>query len=110
LACTSSPSSMLMILRFGVLMELLNSCIFLSQLLSCLTKISSVFFFNFFSAPWDQLGDIPPAPLWRVGLSPHPALSLCCFTCICSLSVWLFAPPPFSGAVSAFHPHLHCRC
>jgi hypothetical protein len=28
---------------FGLLMELLNSYIFLSQLLSCLTKISSVF-------------------------------------------------------------------
>jgi hypothetical protein len=32
-----------MILRFGLLMELASSCIFLSQLLSCLTKISSVF-------------------------------------------------------------------
>jgi hypothetical protein len=45
LACTSSPSSMPMILRIGLLMELLSSCIFLSQLLSCLTKISSVYFF-----------------------------------------------------------------
>jgi hypothetical protein len=43
LACTSSPSSMPKILRFGLFMELLNSCIILSQLLSCLTKISSVF-------------------------------------------------------------------
>jgi hypothetical protein len=42
LACTSSPS-MPMILKFGLLMELLNSCIFLSQLLCCLTKISFVF-------------------------------------------------------------------
>jgi hypothetical protein len=32
-----------MILRFDLLMELLSSCIFLSQLLSCLTKSSSVF-------------------------------------------------------------------
>jgi hypothetical protein len=43
LACTSSPSSMPMILRFGLLMESLNFCIFLSQLLSCLNKIYSVF-------------------------------------------------------------------
>jgi hypothetical protein len=43
LTCTSSPSSMPMILTFGLLMELLSSCIFLSQLLSCLTKSSSVF-------------------------------------------------------------------
>jgi hypothetical protein len=42
LVCTSSPSSMPMILRFG-LKESLSSYIFLSQLLSCLTKISSVF-------------------------------------------------------------------
>jgi hypothetical protein len=48
LACTSSPSSMPMSLRFGLLMELLTSYIFLSQLLSCLTKISSVFFFDFY--------------------------------------------------------------
>jgi hypothetical protein len=47
LAYTSS-SSMPMILRFGLLMQSLSSCIFLSQLLSCLTKISSVFFFNFY--------------------------------------------------------------
>jgi hypothetical protein len=32
-----------MILRFGLLKESLSSCICLSQLLSCLTKISSVF-------------------------------------------------------------------
>jgi hypothetical protein len=38
-----SPSSMPMILRFGLLMELPSSCIFFSQLLSCLSKIS--FFF-----------------------------------------------------------------
>jgi hypothetical protein len=42
LAGTSSPS-MLMIFRFGLWMELLNSCIFLSHLLSFLTKSSSVF-------------------------------------------------------------------
>jgi hypothetical protein len=36
-----------MIFRFGLLMESVSSCIFLSQLLSCLTKFSSVFFFNF---------------------------------------------------------------
>jgi hypothetical protein len=46
LPCTSSPSSMLLILRFGLLMELLYSCIFLSQLLSCLTKIF-LFFLEF---------------------------------------------------------------
>jgi hypothetical protein len=45
LACTSSPS-MPMFLRFGLLMESLGSCIFLSQLLRCLTKISSVFFLS----------------------------------------------------------------
>jgi hypothetical protein len=43
LVCTSSPSSMSMILRFGLLIESLSSCIFLSQILSCLTNISSVF-------------------------------------------------------------------
>jgi hypothetical protein len=47
LACSSSPSSMTMILRLGLLMESLSSYIFLSQLLSCLTKISSVFFLSF---------------------------------------------------------------
>jgi hypothetical protein len=36
-----------MILRFGLLMESLSYCIFLSQLLNCLTKISFVFFFNY---------------------------------------------------------------
>jgi hypothetical protein len=39
---------MSMNLRFGFLMELLSSCIFLSQLLSCLTNSSSVFFYNFY--------------------------------------------------------------
>jgi hypothetical protein len=34
LTCTSSPSSMPMIHRFGLLIELLSSCIFLLQLLS----------------------------------------------------------------------------
>jgi hypothetical protein len=32
-----------MILRFGFLMELVSSCIFLSQVLSCLTNSSSTF-------------------------------------------------------------------
>jgi hypothetical protein len=44
LACTSSPSSVAMIFRFGLLMELLSSCVFISQLLSLLSKSSSVFF------------------------------------------------------------------
>jgi hypothetical protein len=48
LACTSSLSSKSLILSFGLLMESLSSCIFLSQLLSCLTKISSIFFFSFY--------------------------------------------------------------
>jgi hypothetical protein len=43
LVCTSSPPSMLMIHRFGLLMKSLSSCIFLSQLLSWLSKISSVY-------------------------------------------------------------------
>jgi hypothetical protein len=43
LVCTSSPCSIPMILRFGLLMDLLSSCIFLSQLLNCLSKISFVF-------------------------------------------------------------------
>jgi hypothetical protein len=43
LACTS-PSSMPMILRVGLFMESQSSYIFLSQLLSCLTKSSSSFF------------------------------------------------------------------
>jgi hypothetical protein len=42
-ACTSSPSSMPMILRFGLLMESVSSCIFLLKVLSCLTNSSSVF-------------------------------------------------------------------
>jgi hypothetical protein len=37
-----------MILWFGLLMEFLSLCIFLSQFLSCLAKSSSVFFFNFY--------------------------------------------------------------
>jgi hypothetical protein len=41
----NSCPSMPMILRFVLLMELLSCCIFLSQLLSCLTKISSAFFY-----------------------------------------------------------------
>jgi hypothetical protein len=44
LACTSSSSSMPTILRFGLLMDLLSSSIFLSQILSCLTEIYSFFF------------------------------------------------------------------
>jgi hypothetical protein len=47
MACTFSPS-MPMILRFVLLMESLSLCIFLSQVLSCLTNTSSVFFFNFY--------------------------------------------------------------
>jgi hypothetical protein len=43
LACTFSPSSMPMIFRFNLLLELQHSCMFLSQFLSCLIKISSVF-------------------------------------------------------------------
>jgi hypothetical protein len=39
--------SMPMILRFGLLVELVSSCIFLSQILSCLTN-SSCFCFNFY--------------------------------------------------------------
>jgi hypothetical protein len=38
-ACTSSPSSMPMIFRFGLLMQSVSSCIFLSQVLCCLTNI-----------------------------------------------------------------------
>jgi hypothetical protein len=43
LVCTSSPSSVPVILMFSVLMESLSSCICLSLLLRCLTKISFVF-------------------------------------------------------------------
>jgi hypothetical protein len=42
-ACTYSPSSMPIILRFGPLMDSLSSCIFLSQILSCVTNSSLVF-------------------------------------------------------------------
>jgi hypothetical protein len=42
LVCTSSHSSMLLSLRIDLLMEWLSSCIFLSQVLSCLTEIYSV--------------------------------------------------------------------
>jgi Mn2+/Fe2+ NRAMP family transporter len=42
-ACTSSPPFIPMILRFGLLMESASSCLFLSQVLSCLTHSSSVF-------------------------------------------------------------------
>jgi hypothetical protein len=41
-AWTSYPSSMPMILRFGLLMELVSSCIFLSQVMSHLNNSSSV--------------------------------------------------------------------
>jgi hypothetical protein len=37
-ACISSSYSMPMILRFGLLMELVSFCIFLSQILNCLTN------------------------------------------------------------------------
>jgi hypothetical protein len=37
-----------MILRFGLLMESLRFCIFLSQLFHCLIKIFLCFFFNFY--------------------------------------------------------------
>jgi hypothetical protein len=47
LACTLF-SSMPMIHRFGLLMALLSSCIFLLQLLSLLSKESSVLFFNIY--------------------------------------------------------------
>jgi hypothetical protein len=55
LTLTSSPSSMPMILRFVLLMELQTSCIFLSQILRCLTNISC-FFFNFYCifVLWDS--------------------------------------------------------
>jgi hypothetical protein len=43
----------------------------------------------------------------RLVCYPVPTLSLCCFTHV-SLKVQLLAPPLFSGAGSAFHPHLHC--
>jgi hypothetical protein len=36
------------ILMLGFLMELLSSCLFLSQLLWCLTMIFFCFFFNFY--------------------------------------------------------------
>jgi hypothetical protein len=42
LACTSPPSLMPMICKFGLLMYLQNSCIFISQLVSLLSK-NSVF-------------------------------------------------------------------
>jgi hypothetical protein len=41
--CLTLFSFNTMILRFGLLMELVSCCIFLSQLLSCLTYISPVF-------------------------------------------------------------------
>jgi hypothetical protein len=49
--------------------------------------------------------------LWEVSLLPHPTVSLCCFsTFVClALRVWFLAPSLFSGAGSAFHPHLHCQ-
>jgi hypothetical protein len=43
LSYTSSPSSMPMIFRFGLLMESLSSFMFFLYLLICLTKICSVF-------------------------------------------------------------------
>jgi hypothetical protein len=46
LACTSSPSSMPMIYRFDLLMELLSSCEFFWQLLSLLRVL--LFFIIFF--------------------------------------------------------------
>jgi hypothetical protein len=43
LACASAPSLMTMVLRVDFLMELLSSCIFLSQFLSLLSKSGFVF-------------------------------------------------------------------
>jgi hypothetical protein len=75
--------------------------------------------------PRDQLWDPSPSLLWEVSLLSQPlsqplclfqslldsggssgklachptlALSLCCFTCVSSLRVWLLVPPRFSGA------------
>jgi hypothetical protein len=48
LACTTSPSSVPMILRFVLLMEWVSSWLFLSQLLNCLTKISLIFSLFYF--------------------------------------------------------------
>jgi hypothetical protein len=47
-AWTSAPSSIPIVLMFIPLKRSVSSYIFLSQLLSCLTNISSVFFFNFY--------------------------------------------------------------
>jgi hypothetical protein len=94
LACTCS--SMPMILGFVVLMESMSSSVFLSQLLCCLTKGSSVFFLWFlfyhlhdfclihFSEVFPYLCSIPL--LYRVVLSSLFHISLfyivLCFTLV----------------------------
>jgi hypothetical protein len=46
-------------------------------------------------APWSLFGSL--------ACCPTPALSLCYFSCLCSLRIWLLAPSLFSGANSAFY-------
>jgi hypothetical protein len=54
--CTSSPSSVPMILRFVLLMESVSSYIILSQVLSCLINSSSVFpLISILSSSWEIL-------------------------------------------------------
>jgi hypothetical protein len=63
LACTSSPSSVTIICRFGLLMGPLSSYVFLLQILSLLSKDTSVVFINiyfvfkpeFLSSTWSRL-------------------------------------------------------
>jgi hypothetical protein len=55
LACTYFPSSMPVVLKFSLLMDLVNFCIFISQVLSCLTNNSSVFHLIFISSSSSEI-------------------------------------------------------
>jgi hypothetical protein len=73
-ACTYSPSSMVINLRFGLLMESVSSCIFFSQVLSCLTNSSLVFPFQAHWGRWHYTRFLRPACLCtvHVGSGPSP--------------------------------------
>jgi hypothetical protein len=54
-----------MIIKFGLLLELVNSCIFLSQELSCLINSSSVFPLTTISSSSSEIPSSPCSNLWE---------------------------------------------
>jgi hypothetical protein len=72
-ACPSSPSSMPMILMFGLLMESVSYCIFFSQVLSCLTNSSSVFLLISISSSSSEI----LSSAWSGSLLEWPSILFC---------------------------------